>query len=167
MKLDIKALLAMAVLAGVLAFFFLAPSDGLQAAPTPAMTTVDGQALDPDKLSGKPYMVVFWATDCPGCVKEIPHLNELYTEFGKDGFEVIAIAMPHDQVDHINTMRAQKGMNYKIVFDEDGTLAKAYGGVSLTPTNLLISPDGKVALHKVGTFDPAGMRQLISDMLKG
>ncbi len=167
MKLDIKALLAMAVVAGALAFFFLAPTDGLQAAPTPKMTTVDGDAIDPDKLSGKPYMVVFWATDCPGCIKEIPHLNELYSEFGKDGFEVIAIAMPHDQIDQINTMRSQKGMSYKIVFDEDGTLAKAYGGVSLTPTNMLISPDGKIALNKVGTFDPAGMRQLIVDMLKG
>ncbi|CAA6807931.1 MAG: Redoxin domain protein [uncultured Thiotrichaceae bacterium] len=167
MKLDIKALLAMAVVAGALAFFFLAPTDGLQAAPTPEMTTVDGDAIDPDKLSGKPYMVVFWATDCPGCIKEIPHLNELYSEFGKEGFEVIAIAMPHDQVDQIKTMRSQKSMSYKIVFDEDGTLAKAYGGVSLTPTNLLISPEGKVALHKVGTFNPANIRQLVTDMLKG
>lgn len=167
MKLDIKALLGLAVIAGVLAFFFLAPTDGLQAAPTPKMTTIDGKTIDPGKLSGKPYMVVFWATDCPGCVKEIPHLNELYTDLGKDGFEVIAIAMPHDEVAQIKTMRKQKGMNYKIVFDEDGTLAKAYGGVTLTPTNLLISPDGKVALHKVGTFDPANIRQLITDMLKG
>ncbi len=112
-------------------------------------------------------MVVFWATDCPGCVKEIPHLNELYTEFGKDGFEVIAIAMPHDQVDHIKTMRIQKGMRYKIVFDKDGALAKAYGGVSLTPTNLLISPEGKIALHKVGNFDTDNIRRLIVGMLKG
>lgn len=80
---------------------------------------------------------------------------------------MIAIAMPHDEVAQIKTMREQKAMNYKIVFDKDGTLAKAYGGVTLTPTNLLISPDGKVALHKVGTFDPSHMRQLITDMLQG
>ncbi|MEZ5537451.1 MAG: TlpA disulfide reductase family protein [Thiolinea sp.] len=167
MKLDIKALLGLAVVAGALTFFFLSPNDGLQAAPTPVMTTIDGQQIDPEKLEGKPYMVVFWATDCPGCVKEIPHLNELYTDLGKDGFEVIAIAMPHDQIPHIKTMRETKGMNYKIVFDETGELAKTYGGVKLTPTNLLISPDGKIALRKVGTFDPENIRQLVSNMLKG
>jgi peroxiredoxin len=167
MKLDIKALLGLAVIAGALAFFFLMPNDGLQAAPTPQMTTIDGQQINPEKLADKPYMVVFWATDCPGCVKEIPHLNELYTEFGKDGFEVIAIAMPHDQVQHIQAMREQKGMNYKIVFDESGELAKTYGGVKLTPTNLLISPDGKVALRKVGTFDAENIRRMVAEMLKG
>lgn len=167
MKLDIKALLALAVLAGVVTFFFLAPTDGLQAAPTQKMTTIDGKVIDPDKLSGKPYMVVFWATDCPGCIKEIPHINELYTDFGKEGFEVVAIAMPHDEISQIKTMRSQRGMNYNIVFDEDGTLAKAYGGITLTPTNMIISPEGKVALNKVGTFDLANIRQLISNMLKG
>lgn len=167
MKLDIKALLGLAVIAGVLTFFFLSPDDGLQAAPQPLMTTIDGQQIDPETLEGKPYMVVFWATDCPGCVKEIPHLNELYSEFGQSGFEVIAIAMPHDQVQHIQTMRQQKGMNYKIVFDETGELAKTYGGVKLTPTNLLISPDGTVVLRKAGTFDTENMRQMIAGMLKG
>ncbi len=167
MKLDIKALSGLAIIAGVLAFFFLAPDDGLQAAPQPLMTTIDGQQIDPGTLKGKPYMVVFWATDCPGCVKEIPHLNELYSEFSTAGFEVIAIAMPHDQIEHIQTMRQQKGMNYNIVFDKNGELAETYGGIKLTPTNLLISPDGKIALRKMGNFDIAHLRQTIADMLKG
>ena len=167
MKLDIKGLLILALIAGALTFFWLAPSDGLQAAPKLQLTTIDGEKIDSSDLKGKPYMVVFWATDCPGCVKEIPHLNELYTELGNDGFRVIAIAMPHDELDLIRTMRDEKSMSYDIVFDEEGTLAKAFGGVKVTPTNFLISPQGKIALHKMGEFQPQELRQMIDNMLKG
>lgn len=167
MKLDIKGLLVLALIAGILTFFWLAPNDGLQAAPKLEVTTIDGEKIDSDELKGKPYMVVFWATDCPGCVKEIPHLNGLYSDLSKEGFRVIAIAMPHDEIDLIRTMQAEKGMNYDIVFDEDGMLAKAFGGVKVTPTNFLISPQGKIALQKMGEFQPDDIRQLIDGMLKG
>jgi peroxiredoxin len=166
MKIDINGILLLAAIAGISAFFWLAPGDGLQAAPNVRMTTIDGGEVDLKELRGKPYMIVFWATDCPGCVKEIPHLNTLYNDFGKQGFQVIAIAMPHDELPLIRTMREQKAMNYEIVFDEDGTLAKAFGGVKLTPTNFLISPKGKIALQKIGEFDVDKMHQMISDMLK-
>lgn len=166
MKININGILLLAAIAGVFTFFWLVPGDGLQAAPKVEMTTIDGRKIDLKELYGKPYMVVFWATDCPGCVKEIPHLNTLYDDFSKQGFQVIAIAMPHDELPLIRTMREQKAMSYEIVFDEDGTLAKAFGGVSLTPTNFLISPKSKIALQKIGEFDVDKMHQMISDMLK-
>lgn len=167
MKLDIKGLLVLALIAGVLAFFWLAPNDGLQAAPKLQATTIDGEKIDSGDLKGKPYMVVFWATDCPGCVREIPHLNELYSDLNKDGFRVIGIAMPHDELPLIRTMRQEKNMNYDIVFDEDGMLAKAYGGVKVTPTSFLVSPKGKITLHKMGMLEMDAMRQTIEGMLKG
>ena len=46
MKLDIKGILLLAAIAGALAFFWLAPSDGLQAAPKAKMTTIDGEPID-------------------------------------------------------------------------------------------------------------------------
>jgi len=166
MKIDIKGVLLLAFIVGALAFFWLAPGDGLQAAPNIKMTTIDGGKIDSKALRGKPYMVVFWATDCPGCVREIPHLNTLYSGFSKQGFRVVAIAMPHDELSLIRTMREQKAMNYEIVFDEDGTLAKAFGGVKVTPTSFLISPEGKIVLQKMGEFDVDTVHQMISDMLK-
>ena len=167
MKIDIKGLLVLAVIVGFLAFFWLAPSGGLQAAPNVKMQTIDGKTLTLEQLKGKPYMVVFWATDCPGCVKEIPHLNDLYTNLKSQGFTVIAIAMPHDQIPRIQAMREQKNMQYDIVFDKDGSLAKAFGGVMVTPTNFLISPSGNIALQKMGEFNPETMQKTILDMLKG
>ena len=59
MKLDMKGLLVLALIVGVLAFFWLAPSDRLQAAPKLNTTTIDGEKIDAGDLKGKPYMVVF------------------------------------------------------------------------------------------------------------
>ena len=47
-------------------------------------------------LRGKPVLVSFWASTCPRCLDEIPHLIELYEELAPRGFEIIAIAMAYD-----------------------------------------------------------------------
>ncbi len=167
MKLNIKVLFVFALLIGAAVFFWLAPSSGLQAAPLISMTTIDGTSIHTKDLRGKPYMVVFWATECPGCVKEIPNLVQLERELGKQGFRVVAIAMPHDTVSQIKTMREQKGMNYDIVYDEKGDLAETFGGIMVTPTNILVSPEGKIVYQKMGEFDPADMRQRIQSLLTG
>lgn len=109
MKLDIKALLILAVIIGAAALFWLMPSKGLQAAPNAELTTIDGNKIATEQLKGKPYLAVFWATSCSGCVKEIPQLVELQKEFGKDGFKILAIAMEYDELPLIKTMREQKG----------------------------------------------------------
>ena len=43
MKLDIKGLAVLALIAGALAFFWLAPNDGLQAALKLQATTIEGK----------------------------------------------------------------------------------------------------------------------------
>lgn len=43
MKIDINGILLLAAIAGISAFFWLAPGDGLQAAPNVRMTTIDGE----------------------------------------------------------------------------------------------------------------------------
>jgi len=165
MKLDIKIILLLAIVAGAATFFWFMPGSGLQAAPQTTLTTIDGERINTKALQGSPYMVVFWATDCPGCIKEIPHLNELYSDLKGQGFKVLAIALPHDRIPQIETMRAQKGMNYDIVYDESGDLLETYGGIMVTPTNILVSPEGRIVYQKAGEFDPVQMRQRIEQLL--
>lgn len=167
MKLDIKALIALGVLVAVVAFFFFMPgSGGLQAAPNATLTTIDGEKIELASLKGKPYLVVFWATDCPGCVQEIPELVKFKQNPANAAVPIIAIAMPHDNVDAIRTMRTQKQMNYQIAFDKDGSLTKAFGGVKVTPTNFLVNSDGNIVLAKMGNLDLQDLQKRV-EALKG
>src|SRR5207244_2827804 len=47
--------------------------------------------VDVGKLRGKPVVVVFWASWCLACKREMPGLKELYDAHHKDGLEVVGV----------------------------------------------------------------------------
>lgn len=167
MKLDTKGIAILAFIAGIVAFFLLSPSQGLQnIPPATSVQTVDGKTIDLDSLKGKPYLLTFWSTSCPGCVDEIPHLVELNKKMQGTGFQVIAVAMSYDTPDEIKAMRAQKGMTYTVAYDKTGELANKFG-IRVTPTSFMISSDGKIKTRRMGEWTPAELEQTANDMLKG
>jgi peroxiredoxin len=152
------------LLIAVLAFVWFTPS-GLKQAPAISVTTLQGKALTLASLQGRPLLVTFWATTCPGCIKEMPHLVELYQELAPRGLEIIAIAMAYDPEDQVRTMVAQKELPYPVSIDKDGSAALAFGGVSLTPSTFLIDPQGRIVQYKLGEMDMQALHNRISAML--
>ena len=74
--------------------------------PDITLVSVDGEELQLPAYRGKPLLVTFWSTTCPACVKEIPHLIDLYRELApRGGLEIIGIAMAHDPPDQVLAMR--------------------------------------------------------------
>lgn len=132
-----------------IAYLWLAPSGALKA-PNINLQLIDGKKLNLSSLQGKPVLITFWATSCPGCIKEIPHLIELYNQLHPKGLEIIGIAMPQDRPDYIMEMVKRKKVPYLISFDLKGEAVKAFGNVSLTPTTFLIDKKGKIVKKKIG-----------------
>lgn len=151
-------------LVGALAYVWLSP-EGLKRAPDVALRTLDGDEIKLAELRGKPVLVTFWATSCPGCVKEIPHLIELYQEFGPRGLQLVAVAMSYDPPDHVLAMRDTRQIPYPIALDIKGEAARAFGDVRLTPTSFLIAPDGRIVRQKIGEMEMADVRAQIRAML--
>ncbi|WP_366145444.1 TlpA disulfide reductase family protein [Methylovulum sp.] len=139
----------------------------LATVPELTVTTITGQRIDLKTLRGKPVIVTFWATDCPGCIKEIPHLLELYQAYQARGLELLAIAMYYDPPSHVLAMSEARHLPYPVVLDLKADYAKAFGQVALTPTTFLIAPDGRIALQYIGLFDTQAMRTAIETFLKG
>lgn len=136
-------------------------------APDVAFTTITGKKIILKNLRGKPVIVTFWATDCPTCIKEIPQLIDLYTQYHSQGLEIIAVAMYYDPPNHVVTMTENLQLPYNVSLDLKAELAHAFGDVQLTPGTFLISPDGLFALKKTGAFDPTEMKTHIETLLKG
>ena len=151
-------------IAALLGYLWLTPS-GIKQAPELNVTTLQGKPMSLAALQGKPVLVTFWATTCPGCIKEMPHLVELYKELGPQGLEIIGIAMDYDPEDQVRTMVAQKQVPYSIAIDKDGSAARAFGGVSLTPTTFLIDPRGRIVQYKLGEMDMKALHNRIIAML--
>ena len=149
---------------GSIAYLWLAPSGGQQA-PNVNLQLIDGKKLELSSLRGKPILITFWATSCPGCIKEMPHLIELYNELHSRGLEIIGIAMPQDRPDYIMEMVKQKKVPYLIAFDLKSEAVKAFGNVSLTPTTFLIDDKGQIVKKKIGEMKMDVWRNRIISIL--
>jgi len=136
-------------------------------APDVTFTTITGKKIALKELRGKPVIVTFWATDCPGCIKEIPYLVDLYTHYHKQGLEIIAVAMYYDPPNHVVTLTEDLQLPYNVALDLNAEIAHAFGDVHLTPSTFLVGPDGLIALKKTGAFDPAEMKNQIETLTKG
>lgn len=147
---------------GGLLFFNGIPQKQL---PNIAVNTITGEKISLASLKGKPALVTFWATDCPGCIKEIPHLKAIHADYAAKGVSIIAIAMKHDRPDHVIAMTKAKQLPYTIALDPMGEAAKAFGNVRLTPTTFLIAPDSSIVMQKIGVFDEKKMRLQLDKFL--
>ena len=146
---DILITLFAVLILSSIVYLWLAPS-GIQKAPDITLQLIDGKKLSLYDLKGKPVLITFWATSCPGCIREMPHLVELYHELHPKGLEIIGIAMPYDRPDYVMEMVKRKKLPYLIAFDLKGDAVRAFGNVSLTPTSFLIDDEGKIVKKKIG-----------------
>lgn len=153
------SLLVVALLATLI---YVTVFSGNGQAPDIQVKTANHQTLNLSKPM-KPVLVNFWATTCPGCVAEMPHLADIKKKFG-DKFELVAVSMDYDPEDQVKKFMANHGYPFTYIMDKTGSMAKAFGGVMLTPTSFLIAPNGNIVYQKVGELDYAIVNKKLEEM---
>ncbi len=120
---------------------------GKDAAPF-SLDLTDGKTLVSDDLKDKNYLLYFWFTGCPPCVRIAPHLVELQKQFGMKNFSVIAVNA--DRVLEIETTNDQiiaygkkTGFNFP-VGHLNKKMHEAYGSVNVYPTLFLVDSKGLI-----------------------
>jgi cytochrome c biogenesis protein CcmG/thiol:disulfide interchange protein DsbE len=93
---------------------------------------------------GQVVLIDFWATWCGPCRMAIPHLIELQKKFGGQNFTVVGVSLDQQGPDVVRPFAQQWNLNYPVVVDTDGSLARAYGGIRAIPTTLVIDRQGRV-----------------------
>jgi peroxiredoxin len=151
MKFAKPALIAVAVLALAGALFFALMDR--PSAPAVTFTTLEGKPIVLDELRGKVVLVNFWATSCPGCIKEMPDMVESYKLYRDRGFEIIAVAMRYDPPNYVLNFVQTRQLPFPVALDVDGAHARAFGNVQLTPTSFIIGKDGRILEQKLGELD--------------
>ena len=135
---------------------------GATPAPAVGFTTLKGENIQMSALKGKVVLVNFWATSCSGCVEEMPQIRQMYEQYVKEGLTVVAVAMDYDNPDYIKAFVAKNRLPFTIVHDTQGSIAKAFGDIQLTPTTFLIDREGRIVKRYVGVMDFKEIRQLIA-----
>ena len=124
-------------------------------------TTMEGKQILLSDLRGKIVLINFWATSCGICLAEMPDLIQTYQQYRKRGFEVIAVAMHYDQPGDIKAYVRKQGMPFPVVFDSDGSLAREFEQVSVTPTTFIIDRSGRRISKTLGIIDFGKLRAFL------
>ncbi|MFN3715566.1 MAG: peroxiredoxin family protein [Thiobacillus sp.] len=122
-------------------------------APAVTFTTLDGKQISLEQMRGKVVLVNFWATSCPGCIKEMPGMIETYRDYKDRGFEIVAVAMSYDPPNFVTNFVQTRQLPFPVALDVDGAHARAFDDVQLTPTSFLIGKDGRILERKLGELD--------------
>lgn len=155
-------LFALILIAGLFAINWLNSSSGIR--PDISFTDIDGQQHSMNDYAGKPMLLTFWATDCPGCIQEMPDLIALHDQYAKQGLVMIEVAMAHDSLAHIKAMRDERKMPFIITWDHKSEMAMAFDNVRVTPTHFLIDPNGDIIMRKIGNISADYMHEKLQKM---
>ncbi len=136
-------------------------------APDFTLENFDGDKLSLSDFRGKVVMLNFWATWCPPCRREMPSMESIYQDLGKDGFTVLAVNQFEDP-DHVFAYTGQLSVDptFPVLFDRDSTVSQLYGVKGL-PTTVLIDKQGKVVYRAVGgrDFDHEEVRDIVRSLM--
>ena len=163
-KKDFAVIGFVVLLGALLGYLWLAPS-GHPLAPQAHFKDLQGNQFSLQQLKGKPVIINFWATTCPGCVLEIPALVELSHKYSAQNLVIIGVAMDYDPESQVKEMVRQKKMSYPVVLDSDGKIAQSFGQVTLTPTTFFISKEGKIFKHKLGEMSHTELETVIKSLI--
>ncbi|MEO8362684.1 MAG: TlpA disulfide reductase family protein, partial [Vicinamibacteria bacterium] len=135
-------------------------------APAFAVKTYEGADLSLASMAGKPFLLYFWFTNCPPCVKTSPLLVELDKMYGPKGFTILGLNSDRLlELDYTDADRAayvkKLGIQFKLAH-ANAEAQGAYGGVSVFPTMFFVDKSGVVVKYLVNGQD----RTVLEDAIK-
>src|SRR5699024_1927154 len=101
----------------------------------------DLKEIELSDYKGKGVMINFWATYCKPCVKEMPHMQELYEKYQDKGIEILAINLDGNEL--VRDRFVDKyDLTYPIAWDKNKEVRELYNNVTIQ-RSIVIETDGK------------------------
>ena len=144
----------------------------LPAAPDFTLTDQNGARHTLSDYKGKVVLLNFWATWCGPCKMEMPDLQAVYEDYGKNQEDVVILGVANPKTpsrpqnsdvttEEVAAFLQEGGYTYPTAMDETGQVFLQYG-VSAFPTTFMITPEGKVYGYATGTLTRSTMENFIS-----
>ena len=135
-------------------------SEGV-AAPDFAFTDLaTGRTLKLSDLRDKPVYLNFWATWCPPCVKELPHIQAKYEQY-KDRINFVAISLDGEQEAPAQFIPS-RGYTFPVGYGNEREISRAYN-VEAIPMSFIIDTNGVVKAKIVGSMDEADLERFLQN----
>ena len=121
-------------------------------APGFILEDLKGEKIQLSDYMGKVVLLVFTTTWCRYCVKDIPYLKKLYSQYKEKGFEIINIDIQESK-EKVSSFATKHNIPYKILLDKYAKVAGTYS-VQGVPSKTLIDKNGGIVCHACRTVEP-------------
>lgn len=131
-------------------------------APSVRSTTYDDEPFDLARRKGSWVVVNFFNSRCGPCIAEHADLLAFVQQQATfaDGAEFYSIVQPPDSDDDVRGFFADRGGDWPIIRDGEGSTTVAFG-VALVPETFIIDPSGVVRVRWAGQIDAVTLSQLV------
>ncbi|MDS9473119.1 peroxiredoxin [Sporosarcina pasteurii] len=135
-------------------------------APDFELKTLTGEVVKLSDYRGKTVMLNFWASWCPPCRVEMPHMETYYQEYkDQDNIEILAVNMTtleRGSQEKVPEFVDKHGLTFPILMDEKGEIMDLYK-VMVYPTTYIVNPDGVITDKVMIPLDVEVIKWLIEN----
>jgi thiol-disulfide isomerase/thioredoxin len=119
--------------------------------PPVAASQPDGRRVRLEDLRGQVVVLDFWATYCPPCREEIPHLVRLQKQYGPKGLKVIGLNVggEEDQPKVPDFVKLY-GIQYQLADPDEETTSLFLAQDDSIPQTFVLDRRGRLVRHFVG-----------------
>lgn len=132
-----------------------------QFAPDFTLYNLQGEPLTLSELRGKRVVLNFWATWCPPCEAEMPHMQKYYEKYREeDNVEIVGVNMTYanEKLERIEQFLKSYDITFPIVLEQTEAVAYQYEIMTM-PTTYMIDTSGKIQKQIIGPLDLDALRE--------
>jgi len=124
-----------------------------QLAPDFAVSTLDGGAFSLSANRGKVVLINWFATWCPPCIEEMPHLQkEVWERFRGEDFAMVSVAR-EETLQVVKPFVAKHMVTWPFALDPHRKAYAAYAEAFI-PRNYVVDREGKIIFQSQGFEKP-------------
>lgn len=123
-----------------------------QVAPDFRLRDMNGQMVSLSDFRGKVVLLNFWATWCGPCRVEMPAMEELYRQYSRKDFEILAVSTDAQGVAVTRPFQQENKLTFPILHDADFRVGLSYGARTL-PMTFMVDRNGIVRQQIFGARD--------------
>ncbi|OYV54532.1 MAG: hypothetical protein B7X00_01265, partial [Legionella sp. 21-45-4] len=116
-------------------------------------TWFNSKPLDAKTLQGKVVLIDFWTYSCINCLRTLPEINNLYSEYRDKGLVVIGVHTPEFEFEknpaNVRLAIERLGVMYPVVLDNQFNLWQAFKN-HYWPAQYLVDASGRVVYEHFG-----------------
>jgi peroxiredoxin len=148
------------------------PAQQRKLAPAFWLEDAAGKKVKLDRYRGQVVLLDFWATECGGCIREMPEFMDLAQAYKKKGLAVVGVSMDilyeglknsTEGWSRVKPFVETHKVNYPILMGDD-QVTKGYD-IQALPLTYLIDKRGRIAASYAGVVDKGNVESNIRTLL--